>query len=324
LICCFSVPDLTENIGEIMKYALYPLGLLFAAVLTGCLSGNSSDGPADPGDVTNTIPYNVAGNTIISGPIIYTETYCNGDLLRTESDTSDADTLVFQITGSKLTVFGYDDTLQSGAVIELVSVFTREGSGTGLRGLWTGSSQVYRVISGTLSEEEESRLEENERISARYMAIHRSWVRFTDNELLVYRDREYAKQFLSEWNGEFSTESYADSAQYAITVKAVDRNTVELNGRENGETVRITLDADGKTYSSDMPGHALHRYLENPTTCPNDYEPAWYWEFLEANRSQVNPEDIFGLQKKAENRLKWENSRHFPFGPLKTAPSLLN
>ena len=308
-----------------MKYAFYPLGLLLAAAaLTGCLFGNSSDGSANPGEVTQTIPYRVEGNTIITGPYSYYGSYCNEDVLHKDSSLVEENTIAFKVEGSTLSIIAGKDTLESGAVLEVVVLFTREGSGTGLGGLWLNTKQEQRVVSGVLTQEEKDRLENDKMLTARYSAYYHFWVQFTGGKLISYQKREYAKQFISDWNDEFATMSDADSARYAITVKALDQNTVELKGRENGETVRIAYNFEVMTYSSDKPGHALHRHFSDPETCPNEYTPAWYEEFRQANQNPADLDPGFGLEKTTEIHPKSGNPLHFPFSPLKTEYSLLN
>ena len=308
-----------------MKYAFYPLGLLLAAAaLTGCLFGNSSDGSANPGEVTQTIPYRVEGNTIITGPYSYYGSYCNEDVLHKDSSLVEENTIAFKVEGSTLSIIAGKDTLESGAVIQQVVVFARQGSGSGLQGLWSGANQEFRVVSGTPTETENAELEDDQKFFARYRAYSRSWFRFAGGKIISYLDRESAKRFIADWNGEFNEEKKPDSARYAITVKALDKYTVELKGRENGETVRFTQNSEGATYSSDMPGHAFHRYFSEPKSCPNEYTPEWYGEFMDANLKVTVLEKGFGPEKSAEIHPKSGNPRHFPFGPLKTAYSLLN
>ena len=92
----------------------------------------------------------------------------------------------------------------------------------------------------------------------------------------------------------------------------MDQNTLELKGRENGETVRITYNNEVTTYSSDMPGHALHRHFSEPETCPNEYTPAWYDEFLQANAKPTFPKAGVGLKKGPKYTRKAEIPGIFP------------
>lgn len=313
-----------------MKNALLPAGLFFAAALTGCMFGNSSEDTANPGVIIQTIPFKVEGNTIITVAYTRPYSYCSGDEMQSGIDTMEADTVAYRISGSSMEILPDNDTLGSGAVIQHVFVFTRQGSGSGLQGLWSGGSRRFKVVTGTPTETENSELEDDQTHFDHYSAFVESWVRFAGGKIISYEDRESAKLFIAEWNGEFDArpDSRPDSARYAITVKALDKNTVELKGLKNGETVRFTLNFGETTYSSDTPGHAFHRYLSNPKTCPNEYSPEWYEQFMEANWKAEVLEKRSGprksLQKSVEIHPISGNTRHFPFGPLKTPGSLLN
>lgn len=298
--------------------------LFSAAALTGCLFDGTSVAPADPGEITQTISYTVEGNSIKALPYTKSRTYCSGNVLETEYDTVEPKAVSFRIEGPTMTVFGNHDTLPSGAITEQFVVFTRQGSGTGLEGLWLNISQEIRVASGIPSREDSFNLEEDRKLSAAFRAYGRAWTRFAGGKIISYQDRDFAKQFISNWNDEFGLTLYADSARYAITVKTLDKHTVELKGRETGKTVRITLSFEGRIYSSDTPDQATHSYLYEPKACPNEYTPEWYEEFRQANAKTMFPEAGLGLEKSAEIRSQWGFSRHFPFSPLKTIFSLLN
>lgn len=291
-----------------MKHALYPPGfILAAAALTGCLTsggGDKSIAPADPGEITQIISYTVEGNSIKALPYTSSNSYCNGDVLQTETNTVEPKAVSFRIEGPTMTVFGNHDTLPSGPITEQIVMFTRQGSGTGLEGLWLNISQEIRVTSGTPSREDSFNLEEDRMLSAAFRTYGRAWTRFAGGKIISYQERDFAKQFISNWNDEFGLTQYADSARYAITVKALDKHTVELKGRETVKAVRIALSFEGRTYSSDTPEHAPHSYLYEPETCPNEYTPKWYEEFKQANLKVMFPEAGFGLEKSAENRPK--------------------
>lgn len=294
---------------SMMEKALSPAGLILAAaVLTGCLFGDSSDDPADPGEIAHAIPYTYKGDTLITLGYLGPYAYCIGDVLHTETDTMDADTVVFRITGSILTISTDLDTLKSGAVIEQVLVFERQGSGTGLEGLWSNTREELRVLSGTPSEKENAELEVGRKDRDGRRAYKRSWARFANGILTFFQDVDYAKRFISEWNNGIPGGFTADSGLYAIALKELDKNTVELKGLKSGETVRLAISSQGYTYTSNLPGHNPHRYREMPTTCPNEEKPAWYFLFLSLNSKPSTP----GVEKTAEIHPKSGPSGIFP------------
>lgn len=286
----------TRTAGAMAFKSLPASALLFAAVaLSGCLFGNPSDtpdapnDPADPGEMTHAVPYQVEGNTLITSGYLSPYAYCIGNALRTETDTMDADTLAFRITGSILTISSDLDTLKSGAVIEQVVVFARQGSGTGMEGLWSNTREELRLLSGTPSEKENAELERARNVRDGKLAYERSWARFANGILTHFKDVNYAKRFQSEWNTGTSGGLGPDSGLYAISLRELDKNTIELKGLETGETVRVTETSQGKTYSSNLPDHAMHRYLKRPTACPNDEKPAWYILFRSLNSKTPAP-----------------------------------
>jgi hypothetical protein len=312
---------------------------LAAAALTGCLFGNSSDDPGAPGEQTASTAYTARGNWIITPAHSDTETYCEDDSLVIDIQEQNLDSVEFEVTATSLKIFPDADTLfESGALVQYIAVFTRVGSGAGLGGLWENTGEEYRVVSGTPSEAEKAEQENDRKRNLLFRAYFHSWARFADGKIVSYADRESARQFVSSWNDEFINDFESDSARFAVTVKAVDKHTVELKGRKTGETVRLTQTMEATTFSSDNPGHALHRYLENPKSCPNEYSPEWYSDFLQANLNEVIPEEASGLPKTAGNRKAARTKAtgkgkirgkigfltEIGASPLKTISSLLN
>jgi hypothetical protein len=257
--------------------------LLAAAALAGCLFDNSSGAPKDPGPVTNTTTYSVKGNTITLLPSTRSHAYCDMDTLKTLIDTLKGDTVEFQIAGPALRVTWDRDTMESGAVVLQSAVFSRQGSGTGLNGLWLSSGQEYKVVSGTLTESEKAGYDRYVDYEADRRIETKSWLRFADGKLTGYESKDHAALFIREWN----SDEYGRlpmTMTYAIDVLAIDPLTIELKGRMNGETVRIAWSGrEDAAYSSSMPAHATYRHFRDPTSCPNDNGPQWYGEFLQAN-----------------------------------------
>lgn len=258
--------------------------LLTGASLSGCLFDNSSGTPEAPGAVVNTSAYSVKGNTLILPPGIRTSAYCDRDFLETHVDTTEADTVEFKIVGSTLTVTWDKDTTESGAEVLRSLVLSRQGSGSGLNGLWLSLRQEYTVASGALSESEIAEYDENLQYDLSQRMNTKSWLSFTNGQITSYESRDHAARFIRDWESE-DLGSFPKNTTYAIDVKAIDPSAVELKGRESGEIVRITWSGRADmTYTSSLPDHAAHRYFRTPTSCPNDFSPEWYGAFLEANR----------------------------------------
>jgi hypothetical protein len=270
-----------------MKNVFYPAALLLSvAALTGCLFGNSSDDPGAPGEqVEAVVPYRVEGGTIITPAYTSTDRFCDGDALETHVDTIDADTVEFLVADGTFTVFFDTDTTASEAVVRQSIVYSRVGSGSGLAGLWLFDGLRYTVVAGTLTASEKSRYDREVQEEADRKGETKAWVRFADGKITSYELTDHAARFIREWNGE--TGFPGDSARFDIDVKAIDPATVELKGRNSGETVRLTHKSQSLGYSSDKPGHAPYEFRKSPTSCPNESAPDWYGGFLAANSKAI-------------------------------------
>jgi hypothetical protein len=288
---------LPEPIGNMMRpfrsaLIAVPCALLLtAATLSGCLFDNPSSASNAPGAVINTSAYSVKGDTLILPSTTRTSVYCDMDDLITHVDTTDADTVEFKIVGSILTVTWDKDTTESGAVVLRSLVLTRQGSGSGLNGLWLSVRQEYKVVSGALSESEKTEYDDNVASDNNQRLETQSWLSFSNGQIISYEKRDHATRFIRGWQ-DTESGSLPKSTTYAIDVKAIDPSTLELKGRETGETVRITWSGrEDKTYTSSLPEHAVHRYFRIPTSCPNEDAPEWYGAFLQANRIQPVPKE---------------------------------
>jgi hypothetical protein len=312
-----------------MKHLIYPAALILAATaLTGCLTGNSSGtGNGGLGEQFRISDYSVAGNKIIMPGSNDTEYYCMGNALQTQIDTGEADTVEFVISGATLTVYTHPYTRQSGAEIQRYTLLQRVGSGSGLEGTWSSADVGYRVLSGTLTAEDKSELDANFAENSRRNSLLKFSLQFVNGKMITFVDADVAALFVEEWNDESFSNELPDSARYDISVKAVDRSTVELKGRKSGETVRITGAFMGdEIYTSDLPAHAKYTHFRIPKSCPNDDVPDWYEEFRSANQKVPSVlEKSGGLGKKSgEMRPKNGFRPHFDFFPLKPSESLLN
>lgn len=309
---------------------LFPAALIVAAsALTGCfLTGNSSGGEASLAEKVQVGPYKVVGDRIITTSLLDTSYYCVGDSLEVETDNSRPDTVRFLISGNKLTLFTHIDTMPSGALVQMTSISTRVGSGSGLDGAWRFSDQGFELVSGTMTAKEKANLERMLSESKSYSTFMTITVEFAGGSISTYIDGNTAAQFVDQWNKEdvwtYLDSTHvdpADSAKYDMTLKALDQYTVELKGRITGETVRIKLTPKGnRTYTSDSTGHAEHHFLVDPKTCPNDYQPEWFRAFQSGNmKPGQNP-----LFKSSEIRGKIGFSPKSHRFPLKAVYSFLN
>ncbi|MEO6096726.1 MAG: hypothetical protein ABIQ80_13335 [Fibrobacteria bacterium] len=259
--------------------------VLAAAAFTGCLFDNSSDEtPGDLGKLVSETPYSVTGNRIITPEHDESVRYCFLDSMIDTVFHIGVDTVLFEITGSTLTISEMENRTETGVSFQWYSTHARAGSGTGLEGDWTGTGRHYRVNSGTLSAEEKASLDLSESTSQAYATGRKATTRFSKGRIATYVDQDFGKSFVAIWNARVGENIPPDSAVFDIEIKLIDKSMVELKGRKSGENVRIAESAEGRTYSSSKAGHTEHRYFPHPTGCPNEYEPNWYRQFTEDNR----------------------------------------
>lgn len=268
-----------------------PILLLSASLaLTGCLLGGNGEVTRTlPGHVDESREYRAEGRNIFVSGKALTLRYCEGDTLRALDFPAWNDTLEYGLKGRSLTLFNPAYPADGGARIRLVESLTRVNGGNGLEGYWKHTAYAYEVVSGSLTEAEKAMFagfDSAFRQADEYMVTH---YRFADGKMEVFRDVDEARRWVDSWNGDFKlfdgTKSHADSADFNILARAIDKATVELKGIKSGETVRITmLGADGIEYSSDNPSHTKLAVTGYPASCPMEYIPDWYMPFLEANK----------------------------------------
>lgn len=258
-----------------------------ASAFTGCLFENpSSDNPAPNGEMVEAVPYSVIGNTIRTPAYDDTLTSCSGNGLTMSVVHHPADYLFFEVKDATLKTYRFPDSLESGAVAKFSSVYSRIGFGHGIEGKWSATGREYSVVAGVLSVREREELESLIGSYREYLARADFSLEFSRDSVKVLVDEDHSADFIDRWNGKSSTfPQDADSARFDIDLKRMYRNTVELKGRKTGETVRLVQNMAGDVwYSSDVEGHPDLIYRGRPKSCPNTEFPAWYLEFLQANR----------------------------------------
>jgi hypothetical protein len=204
-------------------------------------SNPSGPGGGDIGGGNTSWNYTISGNTIIIQHPADTVTYsyCDTTKLVTETDTESAYTEIdtFSLNGNTMTVNGIGD---SGTPV----VFTRVGSGSGVQGQWQG--QIY-----------------GENITVQ---VTSSTITFSQFTTYCYAD---------DW---MSFDWAYDSIGFNGTAAELSCTQVRITGSTTGEQVTITWNSNGDmTYTSNKAGHAAYTYYENPTSCPDDDTPSWYY-----------------------------------------------
>ena len=187
--------------------------------------------------------YTVTNDTmhLVSALRIEPRTECNGDTLVTEYDTtSDGGTMDMKFSVSGNTLSLYLDTVPT--------TLSRVGSGSGLVGTWTPDDATAHMPD-TLA--------------------------FTATTLTVSGggddNRCYADDYM-EWSWP------NDSANFNGTAVKLSCTQIRLTGAATSEQVTITWDAVGnKTFTSTNAARTPHIWYENPTSCPNNWSPDWYY-----------------------------------------------
>lgn len=246
------------------------------------------------GEPDEVMEYTISGDNLItsSEQTVYTYSYCDGDSLVSEADTSEAylDTIPFSVSGNTLKI-AFDEEYFDEAETILITIWgllSRTGSGSGIEGKWSSSDVEYTVTEGSLTEDEKN---EVEAWLTLYRAEMNMDVEISNGKIEVYYldsdDSALADVFIMVWNGEYNDDpSWSDSARYDITVTKVDASTVQLKGNKTDETVTIALSEEKETYSSSDPENETGTYYYDPVTCPNEV-PTWYYDFLYNNSKEA-------------------------------------
>lgn len=235
--------------------------------------------------------YSVSGDrvTIINSD---TYTYCSGSELVTRTSTYQ-NMYRFELAGNVLNLI--DEEFGDGypAGIELFIQFSRVSGSGGLPGVWRFSRFAYDASGVSLTSAMRRELDSiMTTMNSLYQPIPPYYYFTADQAQLYFQENisgglySAAQEFIDDWNR-------SEALRYGgITVSRINDNEVRLAGSMNNETVAIRWDADrNRYYSSTDPQHASHIYYQDPQSCPNEYQPAWYYAFLAAN-ARIMPDTL--------------------------------
>lgn len=272
----------------------FSAGLALAVLaLSGCLTGGGSgqNPPLPSGKPETTLPYIVQGDRIIFSPTEDTSYGCQGDSLSSRIEINPADTIRFELNQDTLTLVLSTYTAQSGGAVERIQRLARTDGLGGLEGTWRYLGQDDRLVSGTLTAEEQAQFD-GDLAGARFSDSFKEVVYVIDSGFIrIYRDEKTAERALARWNGNDPvTEKTADSAKYDMDLRIVDKYTVEYRGRRTSETIRVTEMPNGDLdFVSLDPAHPPAHVRTSPTSCPADIIPVWYLDFRTQNRKPSVP-----------------------------------
>ncbi len=271
--------------------------------------GSKGGNPVGGGGATQTMTfpgtYRVSGDSIFVTVSMAPDTYsyCNGDSLVSQIDTMsgmDESGMRYTLSGNTLTLAEnaaglLSDSSSSAYSVDENLVYSRSGSESGLQGKWFLASVGFNVTSGILPDSLRNYLDSittsaNQEIVSGQISESITLSGNSFSEAMTVESKP-ADQFVSSWT-ECSLYAYSlDTCNYAVTVVNVNDYTAQLRGKKTGETVTIVWNANNdQTYTSSNTSHAAYTYIENPKTCPDDYEPGWFITFLSDNsNTAVSP-----------------------------------
>lgn len=201
-------------------------------------------------------PYTVSGDSmsIYEPPQISSYAYCNGATLVTQYDTLGGTFgMRYTVSGNTLSLNECDTVYMSCDTENL----TRVGSGTGLIGTWVFTTYLPDTL----------------------------WLVFTATTVSVYFTGSSSNYcYADDW---MANEWQYDSIGFNGTATELSCTQVRITGNTTGEQVTITWNNNGDmTYTSTNAAHAAYTYYQNPTSCPDDYTPDWYYSgFIYSNQN---------------------------------------
>lgn len=281
-----------------LRFAVPAASLALAACFSS--SPSSLKDPEIPGDQVGATSYAIQADRIIVEFPEESFSWCVGNEIQQDTRPAVRDTSGFELEGNALRIyFRVDSSEFMDAIVRRNESFERVGSGNGLKGVWRLEQFNYEVVSGALAPDEKSRLDSELADIRKRFATLTGHIRLSDDSMFVYTERNTARIMQEAWTqgGGFDNPE-PESTGYDIDFRILDSHTVEYHGRVTGETVKVTQSNQGDvTYRSDDPKHAEYRFLQNPTDCPDDEQPAWYIEFQYANQKVAA-----ALPKRADSR----------------------
>jgi hypothetical protein len=234
---------------------------------------------------TETLTYSSSGSILyVTNPLdIYR--YCDGTNLIADTSYPETMPLSFVLSGNALTLTALDTLDSSQAVVQQNTNLARVDAGSDIQGTWRELPGTYHIVSGTPTAGELQDLDGQLASLQCQLSYMSNGVRITAAQITISTTYSAADDFIATWNGTCNEQS-ADSTGEAITVRKINESTVQLTGTKSGEKVTITTDAQNNiSYTSSIAANTAYTYYDNPTTCPDDYAPAWFTTFVTANSS---------------------------------------
>jgi hypothetical protein len=257
-------------------------------VLSACLDDSGTRPDSVPlGALQSSLNYSVSGDQLIYHTPAWEDRYCILDSLAVDKSSARDDTIRFSIVGDTLILTPKPESLDSGLVIQETFLLIRQAEGLGLEGVWKTGPMRYSHLSGVLTPAWKALLDTQYARNTEDAQYFYAYHEFKRGTLTHYSDYDWAEKFIRDWKRGWWDISHGDTSfdPYAVEMRRLDKQNVEIKGGKTGEKVRITfLDNGDRHYESDVAEHPAAWFRSKPTTCPNEYQPSWYTLFLQANR----------------------------------------
>jgi hypothetical protein len=273
-----------------MKLMIKIILITAASFFVFCTENNSPSAPINSGNSqTTTGTYQLTGNqlSLQTDMQIDSQTVCVLGSPAVQYDTfpSSSSVLTVHLSSSTLQLVLMNDTMTNQglttAIVELYMTFNRLTGSGGIKGTWTYSGMGYTVLSGTLTTDQKTTLDDY----VNGVSLSTAQIVFSDNNFIISETGlPPADVFIQGWNNVGFFGQPSDSALYDISIVRMSGYILKLTGNKNSEVVTINWDRSlDQTFSSSDSTHATYTYYTTPTSCPNNSAPDWFVPFLTAN-----------------------------------------
>ncbi len=260
--------------------ALFVLSAVFSHF--SCITSGNIDAASPPaGRLDGSATYIIKDSILIltSLPNTHFYTYCDGNTLKSQKESSEVITDTVQYLVSKnIFSISYSKFYPSSlANVKFTNTYNRQGGGTTLLGTWIFTHEDYVILNGSLdsadkiSADKSISLLNNKVLNGAIITIVFT---ATKSDSYYLRAPIFAERFIMDFN----------AAKFHGTVTKVDHNTVQLVGNISHEVVTISENTNLEIiYTSSDTTHKTFTFSEVPKSCPDIYRPDWYAIFLDAN-----------------------------------------
>lgn len=211
--------------------------------------------------------------------IIKDSTFCIGIDLNHKFDTVYTN---YSVSATELEV-GMYDTL-SNSILLHTQTYTRVQTRSDLHGLWELTKRNVSLVSGTLTPQEQEKIDGDTAFVNSMMTEGASQIEITEDTIYFYYIGSIASLLQSDYTKQL--DKIQNSKYFAIEIAKLSDDQITVTGHITGEVVTITSDDKfNQTLSSTNAAHETFTQYVRIVDCPIDDPLDWYWEFLTDNPS---------------------------------------